>query len=271
MSPLMACCCNPCTEDCPADGEGDPCELDSWSSSYDVSMSVSWQGTLGGSSTAASFSDDGETYNQVTSPSCHALSPDGTGGWGFRAVQWSSPVTAGFPANLYETDYEVAVGGGCNVSETYDDQLSRWGATNFGNLAEYSYAGLTLFHEFHCDTKFPLSIWYYVYNSYRIVPGISGCVTPIGFNAITASVLAYSTPSTTCNLAPDDALDWNLTVPTAGSLASRSKIITGERTGTNFERYVDMYWNCAVPDQTCDHVGGDAASINNINFSLQVT
>ena len=70
MSPLMACCCNPCTEDCPADGEDDPCELDSWASSYNVAMSVSWDATKNGSAVSAGFEDDGETYTQITNPAC---------------------------------------------------------------------------------------------------------------------------------------------------------------------------------------------------------
>ena len=276
MSPLMACCCNPCTEDCPADGEDDPCELDSWASSYNVAMSVSWDATKNGSAVSAGFEDDGETYTQITNPACHVLSPTGSGGWGFRAVQWRSPVTSGFPPTPRpDTSYAMnATGTGCS-SQSYPNQPSKWAARDSASgFVEYSYAGLTLFHEFHCETKYPYSVWFYLYNSLRVV-GSTGsnpsCPTPVANNDITASVLAWSKPYTTCNKAPDDVLQWSLEPPADGTLASRSRIITGDRTGSLFENYCDMFSYCVGSACAGRDLGGDAGTQTNINFNLQVT
>ncbi len=275
MSPLMACCCNPCTEDCPADGEGDPCELDSWASSYNVAMSVSWDATTNGSAVSAGFEDDGETYTQITNPACHVLSPTGTGGWGFRAVQWRSPFTSGFPPTpTPDTSYSMSpTGTGCS-SQSYPNEPSKWAARTSGSgLEEYSYAGLTLFHEFHCETKYPYSVWFYLYNSVRVVSRTndSACSAPFAANDIEASVLAWSKPYTSCNKAPDDALEWSVEPPAVGTLASRSKIITGERTGSLFQNYCDMFSYCVGVNCNQRNLGGDDGTQSNINFSLQVT
>ena len=240
-------------------------------------MSVSWDATRNGSAVSAGFDDDGETYNQITNPACHVVSPTGTGGWGYRAVQWRSPVTSSGipPSPTPNTSYAMnAAGTGCS-SQSYPNEPSKWFARATGSgYPEYSYAGLTLFHEFHCDTEYPYSIWFYLYNSLRIVSrtsGSSSCNSPFASNDIVAEVLAWSKPYTTCNKAPDDVLEWSLEPPAIGTLASRSKIITGERTGSPFQNYCDMFSYCVGINCNGRNLGGNPGTQTNISFSLQVT
>lgn len=260
---LTSCCCGVCDEVCPGDGEGESCPEDSFASSYSITLGVSWEADVSGSATTASFGDDGYTYTKQGSPECKIGGGEIGSSWNFKLVNWKQPATGGFPPSYLLGDYACTIAGSCAVNESFSDENSLVGAVGGGPGGIFTWSGLSLVHEFHCETKYPYSLWYYLFNSYRVVPSLPDCFVGPG-NALTCHVLAYSTPSTQCLLEPDDTLEWNLEAPARGSLAYQSKIIQA------ITEFVSFNFNC--PSGTsCDNPGGDSGTQTNINFGLGVT
>lgn len=262
---LTTCCCagEDCDESCPTDDEDGSCPLDSFASAYSISLDVSWdgQGTV-------SFGDNGYTYTKMnsggTAGDCWTGAGEIGSTWNYKCIWWKPPATGGFPPNYELGNYSAAMP---SCSPAYNDSYSQVNALldarGIGPGAIFTRPGLLLVHEFDCDTKFPYSMYYYIYSIIHTVPFVPSC--SIGpNNAINTSVIAYSTPSTQCLLEPDETLEWNLGAPTSGSLAYESKIISSVSSGG----FLGFQYKCPL-GSSCDNPGGSPHS--NISFSLGVT
>ena len=267
---LTTCCCQPCNELCPSDGEDGNCPLNSFASAYSIDLDVSWDSAIGG----AGFGDNGLTYTKMITGG--TAGPCWTGGgefgtsWNYKCIWWKPPTTGGFPPQYVLGNYTAFAGSGCSYgayNNSYNQVNTQLGPASTGPGGIFTRQGLLLVHEFDCDATVPYSMYYYIYSIYRAVTYVPSC--NIGAStAIECHVIAYSTPSTQCALEPDELLDWNLQSPSSGSLASQSRIIQSITTGTYTPGFLSFFYRCPL-GQDCNDPGGSPHS--NINFSLAVT
>ena len=265
---LTACCCQgECDESCPSDGEEGNCPLNSFASAYSIQLGVGWDGNG-----TVSFGDNGLTYTKMNSGGTGGFCWTGGGEigstWNYKCIWWKPPATGGFPSTPVPGNYAAAHSCPGPPPAPYSDSYSQLdtdlSAVGTGPGGIFTRQGLLLVHEFDCSTKFPYSIYYYIYSTYRVVRYVPQCF--IGpQNAIVCYAIAYSTPSTQCLLEPDDTLQWHASAPTSGSLAYQSKIIRSVTNGTTATGHLSFRYYCP----SCNNPGGSPHS--NINFTLAVT
>ena len=264
---LTACCCQgECDDLCPDDGEDDPCVLGSLNSSYSISVSASWTGSNPSGSTSASIDVDAGTHTDVAPPACvYGGSQSGQGNWGWKAKWWKAPLTQAFsPAITIDIDWAGGVGGSCNVSRSSTNDASLNGFPSVLSNSTFTLKGLALYHEYHCNAKPPISMYFYVYaiTYASSVATFQECGAP-AIRPWSAEICFYSTPTTTCSVSPDDVIDWQYQAPASGTLAARSQLIA------NITSPARMSNTCYLSGD-CANFGGTGQPTS-MAFSLGVT